>query len=210
MKSIFKVIPIEDKKLQRFKNKAIKELNEFFERKWLYNTPKIFIVDDRKTINLLREEKTKDWTVGWSWGTNAIFILNPNNISTESSHNYSISDIGKLIKHELCHSFFHITFGDSNFSWINEGVALYMADQLENYKGLQKYKGFLDGKNVYFESGHAIKLLIDIYGKKKLFEFLKKQNGIKTDKDLRTVFKKVYNEKLDYSLFNELKNKSSD
>ena len=65
MNSIFKVTVAEEPKLQEYKDKAIKELNEFFNERWVYNTPKVFIVDDRKTINLLREAKTEDWLVGW-------------------------------------------------------------------------------------------------------------------------------------------------
>ncbi len=209
MSSVFKVTSIENKKLQKYKDKAIEELNEFFDKKWVYNTPKIFIVDDRKTINLLKEQETEDWVVGWSWGRMAIYILNPNNISKESCHDGSKYNIEHLIKHELCHSFFQMTFGRSNFTWINEGVSVYVAGQLDKYGMPLEFNGFLDGKKVYQESGNAIKLILDNFGKKTLFEFLKKQSGIEDNDELKSVFKDVFKADLTYSFFNTLKDKSS-
>ncbi|HNU76638.1 MAG TPA: hypothetical protein PKL88_02900 [bacterium] len=205
MESIFKITPIKNNKLQKYKEVAIKELNDFFSLEWTKNTPKIFIVDDRRTINLLKEEKTEDWVVGWSWGQRAIFILNPNNISKESCHDGSTYSISKLIKHELGHSFFQSKFGRSNFTWINEGVSVYVAKQLDKYKMPKEFKGFLDGNNIYFESGSAIKLLIDNYGKEKLFEFFEKQSGIETNKELGIIFEKIFGNKLSYEFFNRLK-----
>jgi hypothetical protein len=206
MKSVFNIQPLNDRKLQNYKDKAIEELNKFYGKKWIYNTPKIFVVDDRKTIDLLREEKTESWVVGWAWGLLAIFILNPENITKESSHNENY-DFEKLIKHELCHSFFSMTFGKSNFTWINEGVAVYVAGQLDRYNMPLEFNGFLDGKKVYQESGNAVKLLMDNFGKDKLFEFLKKQSDIKEEKELKKVFKEVYGGTLSYNFFNKLKDK---
>jgi len=207
MNSVFKVTPLENIKLQKYKEKAMSELNEFFERKWVRNTPKIFVVDDRKTINLLREQETKDYLACWSFGTLAIFILNPKNISKESSHNGSKYNIEKYVKHELCHSFFDLTFGKSSFEWINEGVAIYTAEQLDKYPMPEEFKNFLDNKNVYSESGSAIKLLIDNFGKETLFEFLKKQSGVDEEKELKKVFKEVFGDELNYKFFNTLKDK---
>lgn len=208
MDSVFKVTPLNNKDLQEYKRKAIKDLNEFFEKKWIYNTPKIFVVDDRKTTDLLREQDTESWVVGWAWGSLAIFILNPENITKESSHNENYN-FEKLIKHELCHSFFTMTFGKSNFMWINEGVAVYVADQLDRYSMPLEFNGFLDGKKVYQESGNAIKLIMDKFGKEKLFEFLKKQSGIKDTEKLKKIFMEVFGAELNYNFFNTLKEKSS-
>jgi len=68
----------------------------------------------------------------------------------------------------------------------------------------KRFNGFLDGKNIYNESGAAIKLLIDNYGKNKLFEFLNKQKGISKNKELKSIFKEVYGSSLNYSFFNKL------
>lgn len=208
--SIFKVTATEDLELQEYKDTAIKELNEFFNKRWVHNTPKVFIIDDRKTIDLLREEKTEDWVVGWSWGKNAIFILNPNNISSKSSHNGNTYNIRHLIKHELCHAFLQLFVGESKFMWINEGVSLYAAGQLENYDKPKKFDGFLDENEnkIYQESGYVIKLIIDNFGKEKLFEFLKNQSNISELEELNSLFEKVFGAKLDYSFFNGLINKT--
>lgn len=210
MQSVFKVTPLENIKLQTYKDKAMKELNEFFEKDWVRNTPKIFVVDDRKTINLLREQETKDYIACWSYGTFAIFVLNPQNVSKESSHDESSYNLEQRIKHELCHSFFYLFIGKSNFNWVNEGVAIYTSGELfDRYTMPNEFKGFLDNKNVYSESGGAFKLLIDKYGKETIFEFFRKQSGVKDDDKLKTIFKETFKADLSYSFFNTLKNKSS-
>ena len=203
MTSVFKLTPLEDTTLQKYHDTAIKDLNEFFGRKWLNNTPKIFVLDDRKTINLFQEKETESWVVGFSMG-NTVCILNPANISKESSQDGSKYNIEKLIKHEICHSFFHKSFGMTNFSWITEGVSIYVADQFNMFPIPGKFDGFLEGKKVYQESGAVIKLLFDKYGKEKLFDFLKKQSGIKEMEELKTVFESIFGAKLEYSFFDEL------
>lgn len=204
MGSVFKVNVVEDSELQEYRDKALKELNEFFGKNWVYNTPKLFIVDDRKTIDLLKEDKTEDWIVGWSWGRNAIFILNPRNISSESCHDGKTYNIRHLIKHELCHAFFQTTFGQCKFKWINEGVSLYVAGQLENYDKPKKFDGFLEDNKIYQESGYAIKLIVDNFGKEKLFEFLKNQSNTSELEELNSLFEETFGTKLDYSFFNKL------
>ncbi|EKE00428.1 MAG: hypothetical protein ACD_22C00025G0006 [uncultured bacterium] len=203
MTSVFKLTPLEDTTLQKYHDTAIKDLNEFFGRKWLNNTPKIFVLDNRETINLFQERETESWLVGFSMG-NSVCILNPANISRESSQDGSKYNIEKLIKHEMCHSFFQKTFGMTNFLWITEGVSIYVADQFDMFPIPSKFDGFLDGKKTYQESGAIIKLLFDKYGKDKLFDFLKKQSGIKEMEELKTVFEGVFDAKLEYSFFESL------
>lgn len=205
MKSVFKVTITEDAVLQGYRDTAIQELNEFFGTHWVHYTPKLFIVDDRKTIDLIREEKTEAWVVAWSWGNEAIFILNPKNILKESCHNDSKENIRHLIKHELCHSFFKMAFGEfSKFQWVNEGVSLYATGELEGYDRPEKFDGFLDDNKIYEESGYAIKLIIDNFGKEKLFEFLKNQSNISELGELNSLFEKIFGAKLDYAFFNKL------
>jgi hypothetical protein len=204
MNSVFKLTSFEDSTIQEYKDKAIADLNTFFGRDWTRNTPKVFVLDDRKTINSLQEKVTEDWVVGFSMGNFAVCILNPSNISTESSHDGSKYNIEKLIKHELCHSFFQKSFGKTNFPWITEGVSLYVADQLSNYPAPGIFDGFLDGRKIYQEAGNVIKLLLDKYGKEKLFEFLKKQAEVKEMDELKSLFETIFEAKLEYSFFNSL------
>jgi len=210
MSSVFKLTPLKQPQLQKYKEKAMKELNNFFEMNWKRNTPKIFILDDRETVDLFREEESKDWVVGWSMGHSAVCILNPENIEKESSHRKDY-DIEKLIGHELAHAFFNFKFGRSKFPWISEGIAIYLAGQLDKYKMPKEFTGFLEGedsKKIYKESGNAIKLLIDKFGKERLFEFFGKQRKVMDRTHLAEVFKDVYKLDLNYELFNELKEES--
>lgn len=206
MNSVFKITPLGDTKLQEYKDKAMNELNAFFEKDWRRNTPKIFVVDDRKTINLLREQETKDYTVCWSYGMLAIFILNPQNVSKESSHDSSSYNLEQRIKHELCHSFFYMFLGKSKFEWINEGVAIYTSGETESrYQMPDEFNGFLDNKNVYSESGYVIKLLMDNFDRETLFDFFEKQKGIADNDKLKSIFKEVFKADLTYAYFNSLK-----
>jgi len=71
----------------------------------------------------------------------------------------------------------------------------------------REFTGFLEGKDskkIYKESGSAIKLLIDKFGKKKLFEFFSKQKEVQNPKTLEKVFKEVYGDDLNYKFFNKL------
>jgi len=209
MSSIYKLKSIENEKLEGYKKKAMQFLNEFFGKRWVYNTPKILIIDDRETIDKIREQETNRSIVGWFWGMKAIFILNPDNFETESSHKYSELEIERLISHELCHTFFNMIWGVSNFKWINEGISIYTSGQLEKYTTPEEFKGFLDPEDrreIYRESGSAIKLLIDRFGKDKLFEFFEAQKGVKDSNELVKVFDEVFEEKLDYNFFNSLLN----
>jgi len=73
----------------------------------------------------------------------------------------------------------------------------------------KEFDGFLDNKNVYAESGSAFKLLIDNFNKETVFEFYKKQTGIKDEAKLKSVFKKIFNADVSYSNFNEHKDKQA-
>ncbi len=203
MHQVFKVNTYNNPELQTYLENALKELNTFFETNWNQKTPKLFVVDDRETINQLSGYETESWAVGWNWGSYIIFILNPKNITTQSSHTEKTLNIEKLIKHELCHIFFEKIFGECSVSWISEGVAVYVAGQVEDNETLE-FNGFLDGQKVYQEGGSSIKLLVDHFGKEKLFEFLRKQQSTTNFGEVSDVFKEVYGSVLNYAFFNSL------
>lgn len=200
--NVFKAIQTDNSMLEGMYKKAMSELNEFFDKKWYRNTPKLFVVDDRKTIDLLRGEKTSDWIVGWNWGTRAIFILNPDNFKSESAHDYNEEAIYKLIKHELTHSFYLLIVGHTKPRWLTEGLCLYVADQLGNYKKPKTFTGFLDNKNIYQESGYVVKLLIDNYGKEKMVNFLKSLSN--NTQAFNDSFRDEFEIELSYNSVNEL------
>src|SRR4030065_1782845 len=86
-----------DKLLQKIYNSSMRDINKFFGVDWKFNKPNLFVVPDRKTIDLLLGRKTEDWIVGWSKGKDA-YILDRNNLEKESSHKYYPEVYSALIK----------------------------------------------------------------------------------------------------------------
>jgi hypothetical protein len=68
----------------------------------------------------------------------------------------------------------------------------------------KEFAGFLDDKKVYEEAGNAVKLIVDKFGKGKLFEFLEKQSNISEISELNKAFEDAFDAKLDYTYFNKL------
>ncbi len=203
MNNIFKITQLSDDTLQQYYNDAITDLRKFFGKEWLNNTPILCVVDDRKTIDSLKGQETPRWIVGWGWSTHAIFILNPKNFVNESSYNYTSEDIKKLIKHELCHTFYSLITQKNGPRWFTEGLALNVAEQLTNYKKPTQFKGFLNGENLYQESAYAVKLLFDNFGKEKVLEFTNSLRGV-YDSAVSNKFAEVFGFELNYISFNSL------
>lgn len=203
MTNFFDLTKIEDLQLENYYERAMQDLNEFFGIKWKHHTPVVFVVNDRDTINILRGEKTGDWVVGWISSRNIVFVLNKDKFEGHSVHKYDADDYYKLIKHELAHLFFKVMVGDKTGSkWLWEGVSILVSGQAEKWGKPAEFKGFLDGKDVYIESGYALKLLTEKYGKDKLLQFLK---GYKRfDGDIGVLFKETYGLDLNYGTFNGL------
>lgn len=205
---IYKAIPFEDNFIENTYKKSLDELNNFYEIGWVHHLPKIVIVDDRKTINLLRGEKTEDWLTGWSEGQN-VFFLNKDNFEKESNHKYSPDTYSALIKHELSHSFFKVlSSGQSKPIWLNEGVAIYISGQNDFKKKPSVFSNFLEfydngGKKVYSESGFFVQALVEKYGKQKLLDLIKELKKIKSKEEFENYFKKEYGFKLSYEEINK-------
>ncbi|MDD3263653.1 MAG: hypothetical protein PHT94_02040 [Candidatus Nanoarchaeia archaeon] len=194
-----------NKKLDSFYEKSMKELISFFEINWNRNKPNVYLIKDRKMINKLRGEITENWIVGWS--NSDVFLLNPENFEQESNHKYSDEKYFKLLKHELTHSFCYIL--NSNFKkplWLIEGIAIYCSKQYEDKKKPEQYLGFIDSfenlnNYTYSESGFAVKYLIDIYGKEKIFELIKKSNNNITKNKFSHLFYSIYGFELKHENF---------
>lgn len=73
--------------LKKTCEQEIKRLEKFFEIK-MVKTPKVILVQDRKTINKLRKSKTPSWFVGWA-EIGSIYLLSPEKFEKESNHKYS-------------------------------------------------------------------------------------------------------------------------
>lgn len=204
---IYKIIPVTDKFLEKIHKDSLEELNAFYEINWVYNLPKIMVVKDRKTINLLRGAKTENWLIGWS-DNKVVYVLNGRNFKRESSHKYDSKEYRRLIKHELSHLFFNVlSNGCHKPIWLNEGLAIYTSGQAEFRKKTVKFKKFLEfydngGREVYDEAGFFIQFLIEKFGKKKLLGLIKNLSKSETKKQFEKLFSKTYGFNLRYKEIN--------
>jgi hypothetical protein len=205
---IFELKEKKDKELEKMHQKAMKELNKFFEIDWRYNQPNIFLVKNRKTIDILLGKKTKNWVIAWS-DKRDIFLLDKKNIEKESCHKYSKETFENRIKHELAHSFFEILSKGNVFPlWLNEGVGTYVAKQDKEIR-FEKFERFLKFYSNwelegYGESYLVIKLLIKNFGKTKLLKLIKSLSKIKSEKEFNSLFNKIYQSFPTYKFFNQL------
>lgn len=204
---IFKIITQNDSFLEKVYDESMKNLNEFYEINWKYNTPKIIIVDDRKTINLLQERETENWVTGWSEG-GKVYILNRDNWEKESNHKYDPDKYAATIKHELSHSFYNIlSKNNSSPKWLTEGVAIYTSGQNKYHKKLTEFSKFLEfydhgGSGIYDEPGFFVEELVKKFGKQKLLNFIKEQSKLTTRQDFEQLFAQTYGFNLNYDEIN--------
>jgi len=189
---------------------VMKRLNDFFEIGWVRNQPTVFIVEDRVTIDCLRNEKTESWVVGWS-ERRKVFLLAREKMGVESDTAYSVEEYDALLAHELCHLFFGVTTGgQSTPTWLNEGLCSYVSGQIQFKKAPDVLSSFLEffdkgGAGIYNESTFAVKALIDAFGKGKILELLRKikeTGGSMTKDTFDDLFKAVYGFTPAYEEFN--------
>jgi hypothetical protein len=114
------------KSTQALWNKYIKDLEIFWKFKIKYE-PLLFLLKSRRDIDHIRKEKTDNRLVGWFWREKFLFILDPEKFETESV--FQKKDFQKILKHELSHFFFLQATGGTLPSWLNEGLACYLAEQ---------------------------------------------------------------------------------
>ncbi len=206
---IFEVNSRKDKFIEKIYNNGVKKFNVFFNLNIPKGKLKVFLVQNRKDIDLLRLEKTENWVVGWC-NHNIIFLLNRNNYEKESSQKYSNNEYSRLILHEMVH-FFHgnlVNRSSESPAWLNEGIAIFLSGQNKLKKTPQKFKTFLSfyksyGKGIYSESGSVIEFLVNKFGKMKLMRLIKDTQNCKNKKDFYRSFKKIYGFDLNYNEINK-------
>jgi len=210
---IFSIKTEEHKDLEDFFNKTIEELKVFFDIYPKGRRPSLTLVSDRKTINALRGGQTEPWVVGWFGGEN-VYVLCPENYEAESDHKYSDEEYRALIKHELCHMFV-LKICETNRNagplWIWEGTAIYVSGQNRLKKPLSEFHAFIeqkdyiaDAKSLYYESGFAVGLLIEKFGKEKFLTMLKNLKNLKSEEEFNAYFKELYGFELMLENFNNL------
>lgn len=209
MAKVFNVTTSDNKKVEEFYEKSMKELKEFFKLDWSENAPKILLVPDRQTFDDLYEKKTERWVVGSTMMSNEIFyVLAPEAYERESSHKYSDKEYFQLIKHELCHLFSNIYLDSYKPVWFTEGMAVFCSGQLETMQKPKKLEHFLEffsrgGAGVYNEAGFAFEILWKELGQDKIVNTLQELKHPITEKSFRQYFNKNFNIDLTYDWFNE-------
>ena len=203
------LIKFREKSIEQNFHKSMKELRKFYGINWIKNTPKIILVKDRKSINLLRAQETEPWLVGWANDkARIVFVLDRNNFEQESSHKYSKERYSALIKHELSHLFYYILSGSTYFpKWLVEGVAIYTSGQNKLKQKPDKLKNFLEfykksGSEVYAESGFVVETLVKNFGKNKLLKLIKSLRNVSNEKQFNKIFQKIYGFKMNYQNIN--------
>jgi hypothetical protein len=185
------------------------QLREFWGLNWIENCPQVFLVDEHKTIDILKGEQTQNWVVGWANGMN-IFLLNPANYGAETVNKYSDENMEQLIKHELCHLFFTVTAGfNKNPLWLNEGISLYFSGQVKSQVKPGKLENFLDyysttNGDVYKEPGWVVDLLVKKFGREKLIQLVKSLEKVNSPEDFDDIFQKIYGFEMGYEKINEM------
>lgn len=172
-------------------------------------SPNVFFVPNRKIIDNLKKKKTESWVVGWVDSGN-VYILDRKNFETESNHKYSLERYIALMKHELCHVFFSkLSNGRNKPIWLSEGISIYISGQLKFKKKPEQFTNFLDfgeigGSGVYKESGFVVGLLVEKYGKEKLFELIRRLSEIKSKEGFDLLFEEIYGFVLGYEKINSI------
>lgn len=206
---MFEINKIDNEKLDGFYEKAMTELGEFFGKNWIKNRPKCFLVKDRKTMDALHEEATEEWVVGTTNNRSDIYLLAPDAYEKDSCHNYSDEDFFMTIKHELAHCFWRLFSERGLPLWMNEGLAIYLSGKIDEEKIRGGFSDFLKyyntfGKGNYFESGFAVRLLIERFGKEKFLELLKKLDSVESEDEFHDLFERVYGFRIGYGKMNEM------
>ncbi len=207
--SIFRINAAKEDYYENILKKSIDDLNSFYGINWVHHLPRVVIVPDRATIDMLKSEKTQSWVVGWSDGRTS-YVLDKDNLEKESSHKYKPDTYFALLKHEVSHNFYHIVSGGQyKPMWLCEGVAIYTSGQNKEKKKPNKFSSFLEftdkgGEGVYTESGFVVQLLVDKFGKPKMLELIKNLKSVGQGKTFDALFNDIYGFALSYEEFNKL------
>jgi|ERR1035437_3093164 hypothetical protein len=206
---IFKITPENNEYYEKILKESMDILNTFYEIHWVHHLPKIIVVDDRKSIDLLQSEKTEPWQIGWAEGR-SVYVLDKDSLEKESDHTYTPETYHSLIRHEISHTFYSIVSGGNRKPiWLCEGVAIYTAGQNVEKTKPTEFKTFLDfynngGSGVYAESGFVVQLLVEKFGKDKLLELIKGLKSVDTSDTFEKFFEKIYGFLPTYEKFNGL------
>jgi len=174
-------------------SKIAKELEDFFE----ITAPdfELTLISSREEFDKIIGKKSEPWMAGFTRNGN-IYAIHPDKIEELTIHKKE-SYLPRL-KHEMSHIFYvKYANGGDKPSWLNEGLAYYLADQPKwNLNEGQKllaveYFTNFDGK-VYGPGEYMVRILIEKYGKEKILQLIGGISKDITQADFNILFKKVY------------------
>lgn len=207
---IFQLNKKDDKWLEEVYQSALLDLGKFFQINWIMDTPKVFLVRDRLSIDSLWGKSTPTWLDGWTSG-NTVYLLSYENFNTESENKFDKKRYEGKLRHELAHLYFGSATGRHGHPvWLKEGIAQYFGNDKAWRTKPGKFVMFLDcfaehKKEIYSEAWCVVELLIDNFGKDKLLSLLAKIKEVKPDQSgFETVFSDIYGFSPSYEAFNTL------
>jgi len=191
-------------------DQALIDCEKFFGIKLSQNLCLIYL-NSRQQFDDVLGRKTLPFETGSSI-SNLIFMMAEEVFEQESNKKFSQESTVLTLRHEVCHKFFQRLAWTSQPTWLNEGTAIYLSGQLKKRNKIDKFSNFLlfestnfiDGQNVYKESGFFVEKIIDLFGKEKFIEFLKSIRKNSGNQDVLKTFNQIYGLELNYDNINKL------
>ncbi|MFA5248209.1 MAG: hypothetical protein WC415_03115 [Patescibacteria group bacterium] len=191
--------------MEKILEEIIQELKSFFNFK--AEPPLLFLIDNRKDMNLIWGKKTEDWFVG-AFKHGNIYILNPEIFEKESSHRRE--EFAQILKHEYCHVYYTQLTNGHCPSWLNEGLACFLSGKKlilkDGYKDklLNIFSYFKNlNADVYMIGQYWVQFLLKKFGKKKFISLIKAMRLISNEQQFNDKFYEIYNFKFDHSSFSK-------
>lgn len=191
-------------------NEAVLEYEKYFGIKLQQKLCLIFL-NSRQQFDDITGRKTEPFETGYS-ASNLIFMMAEDVYEQQSNKKFDQKKYLLSLRHEVCHKYFQQLARKSQPIWLNEGVAIYLSGQLPNHKKINKFSNFLlfdnsnyiDGKDVYQESGFVVEKLVSTFGKEKLLNLINNCRNISKYDDFKKAFLSIYGLELNYKNINEL------
>lgn len=201
------ITEISDPKIEGFFEDAMNRAGKFFGINWNQNPPKVALVKNRKTIDLLQRRQTEDWVVGFA-NQMGIVLLHPDSYGVECKQIYSDDYFSKLIAHEVTHLFYEVLSKGRRYpTWLTEGVSGYVSGQYVDRPVVKEFTKFLEPdarESYYSEAPYAVKALVDRFGQQKLLDLIRTVATAPSNDAFVGAFKDIYNLPLEYETFNKL------
>lgn len=199
----------EEQHIAQLYEDLLEELSDWYGFNWNRNTPKLYLINDKKTFYASKGRECPEYVRGFGDYCNNIYVYSPEAMVKNTIHKYDEKGYRMFLKHELDHRFFHVfTKGVRKPKWLVEGNAGYVAEQYKFADKVGYFEKFLEmveemESDAYTESSFAVKLLVEKVGKDKYLSFLKDL----AKKDFKKEFKDSFGFELEYDSFNNLLNR---